>query len=195
MAHSGEELLRSVILQATEVIAQSQKPGAEARQVLQNAQQNFSELAKERIDQGLRSVGDLVEETLRIIEQYREGEISGTPTGFRELDQVTTGLHEGELIILAARPGMGKTAFALSLAAYPSIEKNMPVAFFSLEMDASQLMLRILCQQGKIPMQELRQGRLHAEFSQRIPLVADLFNRPTFHLTITQFTLPIAHKC
>ena len=89
-----------------------------------------------------------------------KGGISGVPTGFIELDQLLTGLHGGEFILIGARPSMGKTSFAMNIAAYAALNAGRKVAVFSLEMPREQIALRMLCSEAKVDMQRVRQGRL-----------------------------------
>ena len=153
--------------------------------MLAKAQQEVSDLALDQVRQGLRPIRDLVEATTVLIENLsRHDALSGTPTGFAKLDTLTTGLHGGELIILAARPGMGKTAFALSLALKSATHPQRPsaIALFSLEMSSEQLMLRMLCTQAQIPMQNLRSGRTTPEDAKKWPYALDAMSKAQLYI-------------
>ena len=180
-----KSLLRMVIGTANSMIFNAQEPDAEARKVLAKAQQEVSDLALDQVRQGLRPIRDLVEATTVLIENLsRHDALSGTPTGFAKLDTLTTGLHGGELIILAARPGMGKTAFALSLALKSATHPQRPsaIALFSLEMSSEQLMLRMLCTQAQIPMQNLRSGRTTPEDAKKWPYALDAMSKAQLYI-------------
>ena len=121
----------------------------------------------------LRPVGVVLQDVLKMIEKYRRDEVSGIPTGFADLDKLTNGLQRTDFIVLAGRPAMGKTAFALTLAANAAIKYKQKVAFFSWEMGAEQLVQRVLCSQAEIDMNLLRTGRLPRADYQKIPIHAD----------------------
>ena len=110
----------------------------------------------------LIAVKDVLPATFGQIEELSKlhGEISGVPTGFIDLDNYLTGLHGGEFIVVGARPGMGKTSFAMNVAGYASIIKNKSVAVFSLEMPREQIAMRVLCSDAKVDMQRVRKGTL-----------------------------------
>ena len=110
----------------------------------------------------LIAIKDVLPATFGQIEELSKlhGEISGVPTGFIDLDSYLTGLHSGEFIVVGARPGMGKTSFAMNVAGYASIIKNKSVAVFSLEMPREQIAMRVLCSDAKVDMQRVRKGTL-----------------------------------
>jgi len=106
------------------------------------------------------SVYDLVHGAIDKIEQYHasQGMLTGLPTGFPDLDKMTTGLHGGEMIVIAARPSMGKTSLAMNIAEHVAIDQKLPVGVFSLEMAAEALVLRILCSRSKVNLRRIREG-------------------------------------
>ena len=172
-----KSLLRMLIQASNATIFDAQEADADGGRVLGKAQQALSELAQDQVRHTLRPVGDMLDETMELIEKLvnREDVVSGTHTGFHKLDMMTTGLHGGELIILAARPGMGKTAFALALALNAVMHPQHPasVALFSLEMSADQLMLRLLSHRAQVPMQSLRSGRIAPEDLKKLPFAVN----------------------
>ena len=105
---------------------------------------------------------EILPQTFEQIEEYskREGHVTGIPTGFPELDTLTSGFQNSDLIIIAGRPSMGKTAFALNIAEYVAVEKNIPVCVFSLEMAKEQLAQRLLCSRARISAHQLKTGRI-----------------------------------
>ena len=106
----------------------------------------------------------LVESFTKLEELYNQkSRITGVPTGFADLDNQTAGLHGSDLILLAARPAMGKTAFALNIAAHAAIRENVPVALFSLEMSKDQLVNRILCMEAMVDSNKVRTGKLEED--------------------------------
>ncbi len=114
----------------------------------------------------------------RIDELYRAGHhdpVTGVPTGFVDLDRMTSGLQQGDLIIVAGRPSMGKTAFALNVASHVGVDTRLPVAIFSMEMSSEQLAMRLLGSHGRLNQQDLRTGALKAEdFSRLTKAMGDL---------------------
>ena len=136
---------------------------APLQEVLSGAEKAIFDLVMKRTDAGsLKPVREVLVNTYKIIEDLarRHGELAGVPTGFTDLDSVLTGLHEGELIIIGARPAMGKTSFAMNIASYASIVKGRTVAVFSLEMPREQIVMRVLCSEARVNMQKVRKGVL-----------------------------------
>jgi replicative DNA helicase len=117
-------------------------------------------------------MGKLVQALLERVEELEKNgseEVTGIRTGFYDLDRMTAGLQKGDLVVLAARPSMGKTAFALNIAEHVAVEEGLPVAVFSMEMGASQLVLRMVGSLGRIDQQHLRTGRLRDDEWERLP--------------------------
>jgi replicative DNA helicase len=161
--------LRRLISAAAEITTDCFSPDREAQTVLDAAESKIFSISESRIKDGFESVGQLLPRTFEEIANFREGHINGVPTGFKELDQVTTGLQKGDLVIVGGRPSMGKTAFCLSIALHAA-KANFPTAIFSLEMSKSQLTYRMLCAEARVDMHLLRSGRLppadHRKLSQ-----------------------------
>lgn len=138
--------------------------GREARQLLDEAETKILEIGESgnRTTQGLRKMSALLGEVMeRIDELYRKPEpVTGLATGFVDLDEMTSGLQEGDLIIVAGRPSMGKTAFALNIAEHAALEEGLPVLVFSMEMGGTQLGLRMLGSVARVDAQKLRTGRI-----------------------------------
>lgn len=156
----SKSLLRALIHAGNGIIREALDPAADPKGVLDRAERDVFAISEQQITNSLRPVKEILPLTLSMIERYRQDELSGVPTGFRDLDLLTNGLQGTDLIVLAGRPGMGKTAFALSLMANAAIVHRRKVAFFSLEMGAEQLVQRILCARAGISQQLLRTGRL-----------------------------------
>lgn len=185
-------LLRGLITAANEIIRNALDPSAEPAHVLDRAEQKVFELAENQVRDSMRPARVLVETVLQNLDKQRGDALSGCATGFDDLDKLTNGLQPSDLIILAGRPAMGKTAFALSLAANAAINHGKRVAFFSLEMGGEQLAQRVLCSQAQIDQTALRSGRVPASEFHKIPMAAQpIMNSALFiddqpDLSITQ---------
>ncbi len=154
-------LRRQVILHARRTAREAvEKPEVEA--VLENAQRDLVDIAKGSIKGGFVQLAKVAERNEEEIQKIHDrGQmLTGLPTGFMRLNALTQGLQKSDLVVVAARPGMGKTAFALNIAAYLTIKQPHVAGFFSLEMSASQLGFRIQCAEARVNLQRLREGRL-----------------------------------
>jgi len=176
--------LRQLISTAAEITTECFNPDADSRELIDHAESKIFGIAQARQTGGFESIRVLVPRTFEDIERYgKEGGIHGVWTGFKGLDEMTTGLHKGEFLILAGRPGMGKTSFALSLAANASAhaaEKTV-TALFSLEMAKEQLVQRMLCAEAKVDMHKLRAGKLNARERNLLGVNANaLYEAPIF---------------
>ncbi len=137
--------------------------GLEAAEALGRAEQKILGLGEEAIRRGFTSLPEIFHDTLEELEERPGSTLIGLPTGFIDLDRMTHGFHPGNLVILAGRPGMGKTSFALNIAQYVAVHENKPVGIFSLEMSERELALRVLCSEASIPFARLRSGHLSTE--------------------------------
>lgn len=160
-----KSILRSVIAAATEIVAAGFDETRDALSVLDEAEQRIFAIAQRRRSQGVVPLRSILIPAFERIEKMHEskGGVTGVPTGFPDLDRLTAGLQPSDLIILAARPSIGKTTFALNIAQRASIDYKIPVVVFSLEMSKEQLALKLLCAEAGVDMQRLRSGRLHDE--------------------------------
>ncbi|MBI2341345.1 MAG: replicative DNA helicase, partial [Deltaproteobacteria bacterium] len=131
-----KSVLRHLISAATDIINGSYSESSQVDSFLDQAERIIFEVAQKKIKQSFYSIKDIVKDSFRTIEKLYEKKelITGVPTGYSELDKMTAGLQPSDLVILAGRPSMGKTALALNMAAHASVEMNMPSAIFSLEM-------------------------------------------------------------
>ena len=137
----------------------------ETEEVLERAEKRIYDIAMRRGGEQLRPIQPILVDTYALIAEMFEnkGQIRGVPTGYTELDNMTTGLHGGEMILIAARPSMGKTAIGMNIVENAAIRCKKKAAVFSLEMPAEQLALRMLCTEAKLDMQNVRRGRLEEE--------------------------------
>ncbi|MFC5589984.1 replicative DNA helicase [Sporosarcina soli] len=158
-------LLRRLIRVATSIVEDGYAREDEVEALLSEAEKKMMEVSNRKNAGDFRHIKDVLVETYDNIEllHTRKGDITGIPTGFRDLDKMTAGFQRNDLIILAARPSVGKTAFALNVAQNVATKTDENVAIFSLEMGADQLVMRMLCAEGNIDAQVLRTGALEAE--------------------------------
>ena len=158
-------LLRRLIRVATNIVEDGFTREDEVEALLSEAEKKMMEVSNRKNAGDFRHIKDVLVQTYDNIEllHARKGDITGVPTGFRDLDKITAGFQRNDLIIVAARPSVGKTAFALNVAQNVATKTEENVAIFSLEMGAEQLVMRMLCAEGNIDAQVLRTGALTAE--------------------------------
>ncbi|CAM3056410.1 replicative DNA helicase [Sporolactobacillus spathodeae] len=167
-----KSLLRRLIRTATQIVSEGYTREEEVERILADAERKILEVAERKRGGEFQSMKDVLIETYDTIEllQNRKGDVTGTGTGFIELDRMTAGFQKSDLIIVAARPSVGKTAFALNIAQNVATKNEANVAIFSLEMGAQQLAMRMLCAEGNIDAQKLRTGRLEDEDWQKLTM-------------------------
>jgi len=161
----GKALLRAVIDAGDRIQQQAFAEPEDVNTALDAAEQLIYGVSNRQMKQHLAPVSDLAPSALEMIQRLyeQEGEVTGVETGFEDLDRLTTGFHKSDLVVLAARPAMGKTAMALNAIWHASGEKGLPVAIFSLEMSKEQLVQRLISQTTRIRTQDLRSGNVKAE--------------------------------
>jgi len=160
-------VLRKLVTVGDEIAASALNPaGRDAKILLDEAESKVFEIAEAgaKTTQGFRDVtgllGEVVERIQELYDRENPSDVTGVPTGFVDLDRLTSGLHGGDMIVIAGRPSMGKTAFALNIAEYVGVEMRLPVAIFSLEMSGPQIAMRMLSSIGRIDQQRIRNGKL-----------------------------------
>lgn len=160
-----KSILRRLIRTATQIATDGYSREDEVQVLLGEAEKRIMEVAQKKNVGAFQNIKDVLVQTYDNIEllHNRKGETTGIPTGFTELDRMTAGFQRNDLIIVAARPSVGKTAFALNIAQNVATKTDENVAIFSLEMGADQLVMRMLCAEGNIDAQNLRTGNLTAE--------------------------------
>ncbi len=158
-------ILRSLIEVGNRIAVLGYERPGEVRELLDRAESLVFKISQEQIKGEFRSLQELVSENFERIEKLAAAgrTITGVPTGFPDLDDTISGLQPSNLIVLAARPAMGKTALALDLAQNVALKEKIPVAIFSLEMGESELVQRMMCTQGRIDSSRLRTGKLGAD--------------------------------
>ncbi|MFC4619687.1 replicative DNA helicase [Camelliibacillus cellulosilyticus] len=173
-SHIVEEksLLRRLIRTATQIVSDGYTREDDVETILDDAEKTILEVSQRKRTTAFRSIKEILIDTYDNIEmlQNRKGDITGVPTGFFELDRMTAGFQKNDLIIVAARPSVGKTAFALNIAQNVATKTDENVAIFSLEMGAEQLVMRMLCAEGNIDAQKLRTGHLGEEDWQKLTM-------------------------
>jgi replicative DNA helicase len=191
--------LRRLITEATNIVNSGFNSTSSLSDILDNAEKNILNVVRTRRGTEFNKIQDVLYKTQADIEQLSEnkGEITGVSTGFRDIDHLTAGLHPNELVIIAARPGMGKTAFALNVAVNIAETSNLPVAVFNMEMSAEQLTTRMIASAGQIDLGKLMTGKLEhndwKRFNEAISRLADtkIFIDDTPGINITD----IRSKC
>jgi replicative DNA helicase len=178
-----KHIQRELIRISSETIKDAFEDTTDVFQLLDKAEKNLFDVTKGNISRMVQDMGTMVSEAYKQIEQARmHGTgITGVQSGFTALDRITSGWQKSDLIVLAARPGMGKTAFVLSLARNAAIQFKRPVAFFSLEMSSVQLVQRMISSETGIPSDKLRKGTLdNTEWNQLVSMTGKLSEAPVF---------------
>jgi len=179
-------ILRSLISVGTEVADSAFTPeGRPTRELLDLAEQKVFSIAERgaRGTQGFRGMKPLLAAAVEQIEHLFETKsaITGVPSGYQDLDELTSGLHPGDLVIVAGRPSMGKTSFAMNIGEYVAMKTEKPIAVFSMEMPGEQIAMRLLSSMGRINQQKLRSGRLdEADWPRLTSAVSMLSEAPLF---------------
>src|SRR5690606_31654110 len=160
-----KSVLRRLIRTATDIVTSSFEREDEVEDVLNDAEKSILEVSSRKRTSDFKSIKDVLIDVFDNIEQLHRNnsDITGVPTGFKDLDRITSGFQPNDLIIIAARPSVGKTAFALNVAQNVAVNSDTNVAIFSLEMGAEQLVQRMLCAEGNIDATRLRNGQLEPE--------------------------------
>jgi replicative DNA helicase len=174
-----KHLLRQLIAAVHRVLEQAFDADLPARETLDFAEKAIFEVTEKRVSGEAQPLGELLHEVARLFERHGDDVLTGEPTDFYELDEMTCGLQPGELIIVAGRPSMGKTAFGLNVAENLAIGHGLPVLFFSLEMSKQQVAQRVLCSRSRVDNHRLRRGRISRDELERLKDVAnDLSSAP-----------------
>ncbi|WP_216831646.1 replicative DNA helicase [Alkalihalobacterium elongatum] len=182
-----KSLLRRLIRVATNIAADGYTSEDEVDAILDTAEKTILDVAQRKNSGAFISIKDVLVETYDRIEMLEKqtGDITGIATGFVELDRMTAGFQRNDLIIVAARPSVGKTAFALNIAQNVATKTDENVAIFSLEMSASQLVQRILCAEGNIDAQKMRTGQLEPEDWQKLTMAMGSLSKAGIYIDDT----------
>ncbi len=171
-------LLRRLLEAANQIVQDVHDPGeATAKEVLDQAEHRIFAVSQSRDQTGFVWIKEILWPMFERIEKLQEaGGVSGLPTGFADVDRMTTGLQPGDLVVVAGRPSMGKTSWALNVSHRVALNQGVPVAIFSLEMAKEQLVQRFLCSEGSVDAQKLRRGSLSPEDHRRLAMAAGRLN-------------------
>ena len=188
-------ILRKLISASDEIATQAFNPqGMPVAKILDQAEQKIFKIGEEgsRMKQGFQSMDTLVVELLDRVQEMadNDNDITGVPTGFVDLDRMTSGLQAGDMVVLAARPSMGKTAFAVNIAEHVALNEGLPVAVFSMEMGAAQLAVRIVGSIGRIDQGHLRTGKLSDEEWPRLTEAIERLRTVSLHIDETPGLTP-----
>ena len=177
-----KSILRSLISAATEIATRGYEEQGNVEEFLDSAEKVIFDISEKKIKASFVAVGDMIKDTLKTVEKLYERKemVTGVPTGYDDLDKLTAGLQPSELIIIAGRPGMGKTSFALNIAANAAFT-GAGVAVFSLEMAKEQLVLRMLCSEARVNSSKVRSGYLgERDFPQLAKAAGRLHEAPIY---------------
>lgn len=175
--------LRKVIAELSESLSSAYQGDISINEIIEKTEKSILDISNQNVGNGFRNVADIIDTHMQIVEKRSEtdGVVTGLSTGFVGLDKITTGLHEDNLIILAARPAMGKTALALNIAKHIATKEKKPAIIFSLEMGAEDLIERMIASEGTVPAYHLKTGNLNAdEWRRVIQAQKNLYDAPIF---------------
>jgi replicative DNA helicase len=171
-------LRRRLIEVAQSLVTEAHESAADAGELIDLAEHKIFQVSQQRGSDGFTRIKELLWPAMERIESLREGgPLTGVPSGFTELDGMTLGFQPSDLVIIAARPSMGKTAFVLNVAQYAAVERNLPTAIFSLEMSKESLVMRMLASEGYIDAQRLRSGKLTSQDHSNLAKAAALLGQ------------------
>lgn len=180
-------ILRNLISTSQSIIQNAIEGSDDVTDILDDAESQIMGVSQDNASGGFKSIHDVLNTAMEEINSIPDdgNMVTGLPSGFSELDKMTTGFHDDELIILAARPGVGKTAFALNVAQFVGLKTDKTVAMFSLEMGAEQLVQRMLASEGLIDSQHLRTGQLTDEEWRKLVVAAGSLDNTSIYIDDT----------
>lgn len=174
---SDKAVLRRLIEISGKIVGWCYENPEKVDEVLDRAEMSIFSLSESRIQNSYFPIDTIIRQNLILVESIRNRQetITGVPSHFTDLDRLTAGFQKGDLIVIAGRPGMGKTAFALNIARNVAVESEIPVAFFSLEMSKEQIGMRLMCMEAKVDSQKLRTGFISQEEATRLMATGQVF--------------------
>ena len=175
--------LRRVIADLSDSLSSAYQGDVSISDIIAQTEKSMLDISNQNAGTGFRNVADILDTHMQIVEtrSQTDGFVTGLSTGFVGLDKITTGLHEGNLIILAARPAMGKTALALNIAKHVAVQEYKPAVIFSLEMGAEELIERMVASEGMVPVYHLKTGNLSTdEWKRLVQAQSNLYDVPIF---------------
>lgn len=191
---SEKHLLRRLISASLDILGRAYDRQDEVGEWLDEVEQQIFSITAEKTLGGPLPVRHFIKDAMVTIERLydQRGAISGISTGFRDLDRMTSGLHDGNMVVIAARPGMGKTSLAMNIVEHVALDQQLPVAVFSLEMSAQELVMRLLCSRTKVNLRNVREGYMsERDFGPLTTVASQLMKAPLYiddtpGLTISQ---------
>jgi replicative DNA helicase len=191
--------LRRMIETCTDIVEESFGPVEDLESFLDDVERRVFEVSDTQANKTFASMNELLVQAMTRIEELaqRKADVTGVETGFRDFDRLTTGLHPGQIVIVAARPGMGKTSWFLSALQHAAIKSKKSVALFSLEMSAQEILFKLLSGHARINSRSLKLGRLMDRDWQRLAQAADELNKSSIHIddSGTLSVLDIRARC
>jgi len=176
-------LLRKMIKVCSDVVGRVYDYEGDVDALMDEVERDVLRISESRVQSQTTAIKDLVKKAINTIEDYhqRQGTLTGLGTGFRDLDKMTTGLHAGEMIVIAARPSVGKTSLAMNIAEHVALDQRLPVGVFSLEMTAESLVLRMMCSRSRVNLRNVREGFLaERDFPKLTSTAGELAKAPLF---------------
>lgn len=194
-----KSILRRLIKASSEIVNMSYEASEEITFILDKAEKSIFDVLQKRNTQGFTPIKEVLLETFNRLEELynNKGFVTGIPTGFVDLDYKTSGLHNSDLVLIAARPAMGKTSFVLNIAQHAAIHSKVPVAIFSLEMSKEQLVNRMLCCEAMVDSQRMRTGKLEDSDWQKVARALGPLSEAPIYIDDTPGTtaMEIRAKC
>ena len=180
-------ILRKLIVESNSIAQECYEGRDDAYQVLDRSEQRIFSLSENRLRRTFQHISPIMHEAFETIERFheREGSVTGLATGYTVLDELTSGLQQGELIIIAGRPSMGKTALCLNIARNAAVDIKAPVGVFSLEMSKRQLALRLLCAEARVDAHLVRTGRLANDKWQQLSMTVGALTEAPIYIDDT----------
>ncbi len=165
-----KSILRNILNSSRETLEKCYLESADSTEILMNAESSISEIAQGNITKGPEAIEKIIPSSLEMINEFysSRGKVTGIETGFIDFDDKTAGLHPSDLVVIAGRPGMGKTAFSMNIAQFAACEKEAKVLVFSLEMSSEQLAMRMLCSDARVDIHRLRTGFFDKNMKQQL---------------------------
>lgn len=182
-----KSILRNLVVTASDIAKESHEDGVDVDELVDRAEHSILEVGQNRVKPSFYNTNMLASGALEMIEALskRKEHLTGVPTGFERLDHMTSGLQPSDLIIIAARPGLGKTSFCLNLASHSAIMNKKNIAFYSLEMTKEQLMLRMLSIQAKVSYSSIRSGYIGTKDLEKLVKAADVYSKAGIYIDDT----------
>ncbi|MBD3308280.1 replicative DNA helicase, partial [candidate division KSB3 bacterium] len=180
-------IARNLLHASIDIATRCYDDAEDVSSILEDAEQNIFEIAEGQVKQAFTPLSVIVKDGVERIEELaiRQSLVTGVPTGFMELDEITSGLQASDLIILAARPAMGKTSLCLNMAQHVGVRENIPTAIFSLEMSKEQLGIRLLCAEARLNSHDVRIGNIREEDWERLAHAAEILSKAPIYIDDT----------